>query len=320
MDKLEYLALMLNQRTNGKKYENFVINAIYAKVANPNLIPVTQKYVRNPNYPNSDNRQYYFMDLYFPQLNYGIEVDEPAHENQANQESDKIRKKDILDAVDCTISPIKIGKDEKTLQTIEEVNKQIDNEVIKIKELIAKYEKKENKKLSWKDEETLKNEVLTKGIFDLEDGVTYKGIKEICIILEQFGKNLRHGCIELNDSYGLWVPHLARCSKDGSVITRNGCKNTLNEDGTIIEEISKNKKKSGRKNTSDGSLNENGMKTIVFMHVQNNFGLDEVRFLGVFKVVQSDIIKEGEDEGKEKRTYKRVETSVKIDDLKPRKK
>ena len=50
MDKLEYLALMLNQRTNGKKYENFVINAIYARIANLELIPETQKYVKNPHY------------------------------------------------------------------------------------------------------------------------------------------------------------------------------------------------------------------------------------------------------------------------------
>lgn len=85
MDKLEYLALMLNQRTNGKKYENFVINAIYARIANLELIPETQKYVKNPNYPDSDNKKYYLLDLYFPQLNYGIEVDEPVHEKQANQ-------------------------------------------------------------------------------------------------------------------------------------------------------------------------------------------------------------------------------------------
>lgn len=316
MDKLEYLALMLNQRTNGKKYENFVINAIYARIANLELIPETQKYVKNPNYPDSDNKKYYLLDLYFPQLNYGIEVDEPVHEKQANQKKDKIRENDILDAVgNCTIRRIKIGRDEKTLQKIEAVNDQINDKVIEIKQLIAEYEKKN--KLSWKDEETRKKEVFAKGIFDLRDRVTYKGIKEICNKIGQFGKNLRPGFVKLNDSYMLWVPHLAICSNDGSVLTKNGCKNTLNEDRTIIEEIPKDMEKCNTKNIPDGPWNEKGMKRIVFMHVRNNFGIDEVRFLGVFEAVRLDTIKKGPDKGKQKRSYKRVKTSVKIKDLIP---
>lgn len=37
MNKLEYVARSLSRGTN-KKYETYVINAIYQKVANPNLI------------------------------------------------------------------------------------------------------------------------------------------------------------------------------------------------------------------------------------------------------------------------------------------
>lgn len=311
MDKLEYLALMLNQRTNGKKYENFVINAIYAKVDNLDLIPVTQKYVKNPNYPESDSKKYYLLDLYFPQLNYGIEVDEPAHEKQANQELDKIRENDILDAIEgCIIRRIEIGKDEKTLDTIEKVNEQVNEKVIEIKKLIA--EKKEQ--LSWMDEETQKKEVLSKGVFDVNDGVTYKGISEIySSIVGHSVANLGKGFVKLNKPYKLWCPYLAIQLDDGTVITRNGWKNTLNEDRSIIEEIPKDMEKYGE----DGPWNENGIKRIVFMHVQNNFGIDEVRFLGVFEAVCLDTIKEGEDEGKQKRTYRRIKTSIKIDDLKP---
>ena len=56
MEKLEHLALMLNRRTKGKKYENFVINSIYTKIANPDLIPITQQYVKNPNYSESNKK------------------------------------------------------------------------------------------------------------------------------------------------------------------------------------------------------------------------------------------------------------------------
>ena len=317
MDKLEYLALMLNQRTSGKKYENFVINAIYARIANLELIPETQKYVKNPHYPYSDNKKYYLLDLYFPQLNYGIEVDEPTHEKQLNQELDANRANDILDAVNCKIGRIKIGKDEKTLKTIGNIDAQINNEVEKIKELIEEYEKKNNGKLSWRDEETRKEETISKGVFELNDSITYKGITEIYNIVGHSVENLGRGFVKLNNSYMLWCPYLAMQLDDGTVITRNGWKNTLNEDRTIIEEIPKDMEKCNTKNIPDGPWNEKGMKRIVFMHVRNNFGIDEVRFLGVFEAVRLDTIKKGSDRGKQKRTYKRIKTSVKINDLKP---
>lgn len=315
MDKLEHLALMLNQRTNGKKYENFVINAIYTKIANLELIPETQKYVKNPNYPESDKHKYYFLDLYFPQLNYGIEVDEPPHEKQTNQKLDEDRANDILDAVNCEIGRIKIGNSKNTLKTIDEVYEQIDDEVAKIEKLIAEYEKKNNEKISWKDEETRKKEVLSKGFFDIKDSVTYKGITEIYKAIGHSVANLGRGFVKLNNSYMLWCPYLA-IQLDGIEKTKNGWKNTLNEDRTIIEEIPEDMEKCKTKNIPDGPWNENGVKRIVFMHVRNIFGKDEVRFLGVYEAVRLDTIKKGIDKGKQKRTYRRVKTSVKIADLK----
>ena len=59
-EQLDHIAYMFNVRTRGKKYENFIINAIYTKVGNPDLIPVTQQYVRDPN----DSNKYYLLDLY----------------------------------------------------------------------------------------------------------------------------------------------------------------------------------------------------------------------------------------------------------------
>ena len=47
MEKFNHIAYMFNERTKGKKYENYVVNAIYTKINNPELIPVTQQCVRN---------------------------------------------------------------------------------------------------------------------------------------------------------------------------------------------------------------------------------------------------------------------------------
>ena len=86
-EQLDHIAYMFNVRTKGKKYENFIVNAIYTKVGNPDLMPVTQQYVRNPN----DSRKCYLLDLYFPQINFGVEIDEGQHMSEEHQASDKER-------------------------------------------------------------------------------------------------------------------------------------------------------------------------------------------------------------------------------------
>ena len=86
-EQLDHIAYMFNVRTKGKKYENFIVNAIYTKVGNPDLMPVTQQYVRNPN----DSRKYYLLDLYFPQINFGVEIDEGQYMSEEHQASDKER-------------------------------------------------------------------------------------------------------------------------------------------------------------------------------------------------------------------------------------
>ncbi len=48
MNKLEYVARSLSRGTN-KKCETYVINAIYQKVDNPNLIVETQKEIKLEN-------------------------------------------------------------------------------------------------------------------------------------------------------------------------------------------------------------------------------------------------------------------------------
>lgn len=95
-ERLDHIAYMLNVRTNRKAYENFIVNAIYTKVGNPELMPVTQQYVRNPN----DSRRYYLLDLYFPQINFGVEIDERQHCNQTNKLLDDVRDEDIKSAIE----------------------------------------------------------------------------------------------------------------------------------------------------------------------------------------------------------------------------
>lgn len=158
--KMKYLAHTLNVRTVRKRYENFVVNAIYSKIDNPELVPVTQKCVR---IPNSNN--HYLLDLYFPQLNYAIEVDESHHFTPEQMEADRLRTEFVKKTLGCNVSRILIYKiineNEIVRRTYEDVNKQIDREVEKIKKMIA--EKEANgAPLLWSDSYTVKNELPSK--------------------------------------------------------------------------------------------------------------------------------------------------------------
>ncbi|WP_406835471.1 AbaSI family restriction endonuclease [Lactococcus lactis] len=62
-------------RTRRKDYENYVLNAIWNRLGNLNIKPVSQQFIRN------EGKNGYFIDLYFPQLNIGIECDEVHHQS-----------------------------------------------------------------------------------------------------------------------------------------------------------------------------------------------------------------------------------------------
>lgn len=313
MEKLEHLALMLNRRTYGKKYENFVVNALYTKIANPDLVPVTQQYVKNKRYSKSNPRKYYLLDLYFPQLNYGIEVDENHHAKEENILLDKARAEDILASIQCEEGRIVVCNKDDTPKTIDEVNKQINAEVKKIKAMIAAHEKETGKRLYWQDDEDRKNIAISKGVFDVNDDVSYEGITEIYNIVGHNIGNLGRCFVKLNSLYKLWGPYLAYQLDNGTLKTKNGWVNTLSEDRSTIYETVGDMKKCDTRNVPDGPWNENCMKRVVFMHIRDSFGKDRVKFLGVF--VASCI--ETLENGMQKRTYKRISDKVKIADLKP---
>lgn len=88
MDKLEYLAKTLS-RAKRKDYENYVVNAVWNRLGRSDLKPVSQQWLAKPNGGG------YFIDLYFPQLNIGIECDETYHLGQ--KEKDRQRELELID-------------------------------------------------------------------------------------------------------------------------------------------------------------------------------------------------------------------------------
>lgn len=297
-EQLDHVAYMFNVRTNGKKYENFIVNAIYAKVDNPDLMPVTQQYVRNP----KDSRKYYLLDLYFPQINFGVEIDEGQHMSDECQVLDKARTEAIKSAIGYEEARISIV-DKKTGQkrSYPEISKDIDLIVLRIKQKIddlggVKWVTNEEKKRSLG---IIKN---GPGIFDIKQDVTYRSITEIynicggCRGTGKDAKSLQKGFYKLNNQYYLWVPTLT-IEDNASDAKYN---NYLSEDGTVITEINNNPK---------GWDNYPGDRNrVVFMRMKDMYGRSCIRFIGVFQYKKGD---------SKECTHERIAKRVKITDLLP---
>ena len=100
-EKTRYLIKTLS-RTKRKDYENYVVNAIWNRISKK-IRPVTQQYVSNP----YDERRHYFIDLYFPLINMGIECDELQH--IVNRDDDIERESVIGFTIQHELSKVKLN-------------------------------------------------------------------------------------------------------------------------------------------------------------------------------------------------------------------
>lgn len=126
MDKKDYILAQF-RRTWNKKYENYCIERIYNKLDNLNIEFSTQQMFRR------NDGKIALVDLYFPQLVIGIEIDEEYHKSQ--EEADKERENDIYERIKqletvLLVEPKILRIDAGNTQTIESINKRIE-EVVK---------------------------------------------------------------------------------------------------------------------------------------------------------------------------------------------
>ena len=316
-ERLDHIAYMFNVRTKRKAYENFIVNAIYTKVGNMELMPITQQYVRNPN----DPRRYYLLDLYFPQINFGVEIDEGHHCNEVNQLKDEAREEAIKSAIECDEERIAIFAETPNggwrKRSYEEICADIDHIVTLIKARIDAI----SGGIYWVTNEEKISAVKEKGLFDIKDDVSYRTIADIyniCGGSRRSGaevKLLQRAYLKLNESYYLWVPTLTIKLEDGTLKTNSDYHNFLNEDRTIITEHSVEKGFSETKNCRTPHAC-NGCKKcckpsiyrVVFLRARDMFGKPSIKFIGVFKLLRYI--------DANTREFQRVETQIKIEELK----
>ena len=111
----DYLVEQIH-RTAYKKHENYVINSLLHDKSLSDLQPCTQFYV------NRTDGGYALLDLYYPQIELAIEVDEPPHGK--NAKSDDKRQRIVEEELKCEFKRIKII-DGNVPKQIEDLKKRI---------------------------------------------------------------------------------------------------------------------------------------------------------------------------------------------------
>jgi|SRR5690554_752530 len=99
--KYEYLIEQLH-RTSYKKHEAFIVSSLIHDSSLAQLKPCTQFYVRRT------DSGYALVDIYYPQLNIAIEIDEPVHLKY--EEQDLERQRDIEEHLACDFERIHVAR------------------------------------------------------------------------------------------------------------------------------------------------------------------------------------------------------------------
>ena len=288
--KKEYLIKTLS-RTKRKDYENYVIGAIWHRLNNLEIKPVSQQYVKR-----SDDK-YALLDLYFPQINVGIECDEAYHEK--NKEPDKIREVNVEQA----LSALQAGKDFTLIRInantdVVEFEKQINNAVDEIRVLYEKYGCPK-----WSDEKNSVQKVLEDGKLSLRGNLQFSKIVDIA---KCFGKNykaMQTSTFFINKNTLVWCPKLA-VEIDGNLKAPSsaGWLNVLSEQWDVITTLVPDDKEHHEKYRNP-SLN-----ILIFAQSKNILGQVTYRFMGVYVFEKSE-------NNNKKITYKRISETYELKDM-----
>lgn len=261
MDKKEYIIRQLG-RTKNKKYEAYVVSRIIHLLNDFDIKFVTQQYVTRP-------KGRALTDLFFPQVNLHVEVDEPHHKNCI--EEDKIREADIVNATNHEIMRVDVSK------PIDEINSQVHEIVERVQSKITQL-KTNDLFTPWNiDSEVNPESYIKRGYIDISDNVAFKNIKDAC---NCFGHN-----------YDGYQSSLASHPDSDTVICfmklypNNEWINNISPDEETITERNKDDEKA--KEHIDGFVKQsNGHKhkRIVFAHVKDNLGDRLYRFRGLYEL------------------------------------
>lgn len=281
MDRLEYLVKTLS-RTRRKDYENYVVNAVWNRLGDSKLRPVSQQFVTGP------DGERYFIDLYFPQLNIGVECDEAYHLGQAAH--DRLRERTLIDV----LSHVELDESYVPLHVdvsggFEKTEKQIDRVVEKIKDA-ASVARKSGRFIAWEPERTVEERLDDLVEIRAGDDLGFPSIIETCNAIFRTGYQGKGGRFRaffrprrgpyarlFAEKYVLWFAPVHVAGQDGRM-----WENYVSEDGQKIYEVNTKRPLEELDRTED-------FERVVFIKARDPItGKSEYRFLGVFALAGYD--------------------------------
>ena len=267
--KLEYMTRLF-AKISKKKTETYVINRIWHQLNDDRVKFVVQQYIRRT------QDKYALADLYLPQLDIFIEINEPFHKN--NTEVDRVRNEEISHVTHSKPIVIDCGdvidKDKIRWKSIEDIHSQISKVVQQIKQTIIK---QGDKFIPWDGGSTLSVEYhRKKGYLKVDESEYVRTIDEAFAI---FGAKAKHlgflrvagASVPNKPNEIVWCPNSAH---------RIWC-NELSEDGLEIREYNKNEQ--ARKSHVERYLSGN-QRRVTFFREEDELGFRFYRFVGVFEL------------------------------------
>ena len=223
--RFEYLIKTLS-RTKRKDYENYVINAVWNRLNDLTIKPASQWYVKNQS-------GWHLIDLYFPQINFGVECDESHH--KSNQSNDEQRELTLIEVLSATNKhPYKAFHIDVTLP-FDEIEQKINECVDKIKTLVRD-RRKSNDFIEWADVDLTQYFKDKQIIHDSDDILFPTIVGTVNNLMQTNMKGYQQGYFTprgLDPKYKFWFPQL---EIEGRAQAR-GWHNILSEDGATITEF-----------------------------------------------------------------------------------
>lgn len=265
--KLEYIARLL-KKMSAKGVETYVISRIWHLLNDDRIKLIPQQYVRH------NDGQYSLTDVYFPQFDIHIEVNEPGHyRSEGKISSDLARENNIL---------ISSGHQLKTINcnlTMPEVHAQVNETINMIKAAIQLQENNGTFKPWEPDFEYKASFYENRRELKVTDDVALETIEQICELFKvkvpKMGF-LRKGAVPHNVLVNtiIWWPSNSNPNWE----------NMINSEGTIITERARNEKNPGTH--AMGILN-NPHRRITFFKDRDVLGYTYYRFKGIFELDSS---------------------------------
>ncbi|MEK4533077.1 AbaSI family restriction endonuclease [Solibacillus sp. FSL K6-1554] len=165
MKKYNFIKKQLS-KTNKKNDENYVVSRIWHLLNNPDVKMITQQYIVR----DVETKTYALADIYFPQINMIIEIDEPYHLTEEMVLSDSMRQHDIVQAIECEVIRIKVIND------LQEMNERIDSVVLHIRQRFETMDYK-----VWDvEQEYNPMTYVHRGYLDATEHLAFKTVKDCC--------------------------------------------------------------------------------------------------------------------------------------------